>query len=90
MLPELTTEEWSAGLDEVAGELLTALQHAAPPIDALALARALGLSVAWDERQPGRGRMARLAALGTGGGSSILLRPDPRPERWQWGLPPSL
>ncbi|REK15753.1 MAG: ImmA/IrrE family metallo-endopeptidase [Planctomycetota bacterium] len=86
MLPELTTEEWSEALDAVAGQLIAELPSAAPPIDALRLARTLGLTVAWDERQPSRGRMARLAALGTGAGASILVRPDPRPERLQWAI----
>jgi hypothetical protein len=55
-----------------------------PPIDALVLARALGVSVAWDESQSGRGRVARLAARGGPARGSILVRPEPRRERLQW------
>jgi hypothetical protein len=70
MLPELTTEEFSAALDEVARMALAHLAQADPPVDALELARRLGLSVTWDERQPGRGRTARLAI--PGGGTATL------------------
>lgn len=87
MLPELTPDEFSAALDAVAADVH--LHHASPdaPIDALALARAMGLAVAWDRRQRGRGRTARLAGRsGDGTRESILLRPDPRRERLQWAI----
>jgi len=85
MLPELTTDELAAALDAVADGVLARLDAAEPPIDALELARALQLSVAWDERQSGRGRVVRLREFaGTASRGSILLRPDPRPERLQW------
>jgi hypothetical protein len=85
MLPELTPDEFSAALDAVAAEVHLH-GSADEPIDALALARALGLSVAWDERQTGRGRTARLAAHAGSTQGSILLRPDPRRERLQWAI----
>jgi hypothetical protein len=87
MLPELTPQEFSAALDAVAAEMLA--RHPAPqePIDALELARVLGLTIAWDERQAGRARTARLSAHAGGGTqASILLRPEPRPERLQWAV----
>jgi predicted transcriptional regulator len=87
MLPELTQDEYSLALDSVAGEAIAALGDGDLPIDALALARALGLTVAWDDRQQGRGRVVRLRELaGTQSRGSILLRPDPRPERLQWAV----
>jgi hypothetical protein len=87
MLPELTPLEFSAALDAVAAEVLAHLPARDAPIDALRLARVLGLSVAWDERQAGRGRTARLSARRGGGTQgSILLRPEPRRERLQWAI----
>lgn len=87
MLPELTAEEFASALDLVAADVLATLDDDAPPIDALALARALRLAIAWDDRQLGRGRIVRLGS--TGGAKqhgSILLRPEPRPERVQWAV----
>ncbi|MBI3838995.1 MAG: ImmA/IrrE family metallo-endopeptidase [Planctomycetia bacterium] len=87
MLPELTPEEFSAALDSVAGEVVATLPDATPPIDAVELARSLGLAVAWDDRQQGRGRIVRLRGFaGTLAHGSILLRPDPRQERLQWAV----
>ncbi len=87
MLPELTPEEFSAALDSVAAEAVAALPDAAPPIDAVNLARSLGLVVAWDDRQQGRGRIVRLQEFAGGEThESILLRPDPRRERLQWAV----
>jgi hypothetical protein len=85
MLPELTQDEFSAALDAVAGGVLDAAGQHAPPIDAVELARALGLALAWDTDQPGRGRVVRLSGFsGTQPRGSILLRPEPRRERLQW------
>jgi hypothetical protein len=87
MLPELTPEEFTAALDSVTGAVLAALPEAAPPIDAVDLARSLGLAVAWDDCQHGRGRIVRLRAYaGAGARESILLRPDPRRERLEWAV----
>jgi hypothetical protein len=87
MLPELTPHEFSAALDAVAAEMLAERPDSQAPIDALELARALGLAVAWDERQSSRGRTARLSSRGRGGmQASILVRPEPRPERLQWTI----
>jgi hypothetical protein len=87
MLPELTQEELSEALDHVACDTLAGLGDFAPPVDALALAQALGWTVAWDERQEGRGRIVRLRQFeGVQAHGSILVRPDPRPERLQWAV----
>jgi IrrE N-terminal-like domain len=87
MLSELTPDELSAALDAVAAEVLEHLPPSAAPFDALELARALGLEVAWDERQTGRGRIARLSRhVGAATRGSILLRPEPRRERLQWAI----
>jgi IrrE N-terminal-like domain len=87
MLPELTQEEFSAALDAVAASLVDVLALHGPPVDAVALASALGLAVALDSDQRGRGRTVRLSRFGSGSAQgSILLRPEPRPERRQWAV----
>lgn len=52
-----------------------------PPIDAIQLARRLGIEVVLDARQQPRGRQTRIA-----GRTSIFIRPDDRPERRQWAV----
>ena len=49
------------------------------PVDAILLADQLGVTVAVDRSQAGRGRHKRMA-----GKSAIFLSPDDRPERLQW------
>ena len=48
MLPELTQNDFATVLDGVARDLLDQLDLSAPPVDALCVAQALGLAVAWD------------------------------------------
>jgi hypothetical protein len=91
MLPEVTSEEFAAALDRVVGDLLQAAAIVGPPIDALAVARALQITVAVDDRQTGRARYVRLSGrLGAPSRSpekpSILVRSDPRAERRQWAV----
>ncbi len=87
MLPELTQDDYAAALDGVAADVLAQSPTTAPPVDALELARRLGLDVAWDEGQSGRGRIARLAGRpGAANRGSIMLRPDPRRERLHWAI----
>ena len=85
MLPELTQDEFSHALDSVAAGAIAALDTDGPPVDALALARRLGLSVAWDATQAGRGRIVRLRGMrAVADQPSILVRPEERRERLQW------
>jgi len=87
MLCEITREELSAGLDTVAMEVLRGAGIERPPVDAIALARRLGVTVAWDDRQRGRARYVRLRGTkGRGPRPTILLRPEPRRERRQWAV----
>ena len=87
MLPEISAEELCAQLDTVAAEVLFEAGCEEPPVDAWAVAEALKITVAVDDRQHGRARYVRLRSF-RGGGSkpSILLRPDPRAERRQWAV----
>ncbi len=75
----LTLTEWNHALSEAATGLLEKSYLDSPPVDALNIAKALGLAVAMDRTQAGRGRIKRIA-----GRSVIFLRPDDRPERLQW------
>ena len=87
MLSCLTAEELAAGLDAVAAELLDTAGVDRPPIDALAVAQAIGLTVATDDEQQGRARYVRLRGLrGRASRPTILLRPEPRPERRHWAV----
>ncbi len=90
MVAEYTTEEWSAALDETAGEILQAAGVEHLPVDAIALAAALEVEVAWDSRQSGRAHLVRVSRPGEGQATtsqtSILLRPEPRPERQHWAV----
>lgn len=87
MLPELTREEFSAALDRVAAEVLAEAGAEGPPVEAVAVARALGITVAWDDGQPGRARYVRLRPhRGGRAQATILARREPRPERRQWGV----
>jgi hypothetical protein len=87
MLPELTREELAAGLDAVAEEILRRAAAEAPPVDAFAVAEALGITVAWDDQQAGRARCVRLKDRRSPKPRwTILLKPDPRQERQQWAV----
>jgi hypothetical protein len=88
MFPEIAHEELSATLDRVSLEALADAGTSGPPVNAFAVARALGLVVAWDDRQTSRARFVRLGrnvGADTAGGS-IMLRHDPRAERRQWAV----
>ena len=87
MLPEITPEELSASLDAVAMEVLDEAGIDGPPVDAVTIARRLGITIAWDDRQRGRARYVRLrGAQGRKPRPTILLRPDPRWERRHWAV----
>jgi hypothetical protein len=87
MISELTVEELNAGLDAVAEELLGQTGIGVPPVDALAVAKRLGIVVAWDDRQCGRARYVRLHDRWSDHMKpTILVRPEPRFERWQWAI----
>jgi IrrE N-terminal-like domain len=87
MLSDLTFEEITAGLDVVVEEILARCSWEQPPVDAICVAQALGITVALDDCQAGRARYVRLgdrSALRPK--AAILLRSDPRLERRQWAV----
>lgn len=73
--------EWANALDDAANDLLDRGGVEAPPVDCLTLAERLEIYVAYDASQPGRGRHKRI-----GGQSTLLVRPEERPERLQWAV----
>ncbi len=87
MLAEITAEDFSSGLDAVAMEVLDKGRLDAPPVDAVLLARRLGVTVAVDDRQRGRARYVRLrGSHGRRARPTILLRPEARAERRHWAV----
>lgn len=91
MLPEIPSSQLSAALEDAVDLLLSVGGVAGPPVDAFLVAAANGVVVALDNSQTGRARYVRLAgppgrARRGGAQPSILVRPDPRPERRQWAV----
>ncbi len=68
-------------VDAFVDDLLGSLSISGPPIDAIALAKALDVNVEKDDRQPGRGRLRRTEAH-----HCIYYRPEPVTERQQWTI----
>jgi len=73
MSEDLSREEVHSVIDRVIEELLSEKELSAPPIDATALARLLGVAV-----EPPRAKRAG------GMKKDFLTRPDPTPEAKQW------
>jgi Zn-dependent peptidase ImmA (M78 family) len=87
MLSEIAPEEFAQALDGVAAAVLGEAGWDNPPVNCLLIARRLGLEVAYDSRQPGRGRFVSLRSFESEQTrESIFLRPEPRPERVQWAV----
>ncbi|HZZ26525.1 MAG TPA: ImmA/IrrE family metallo-endopeptidase [Pirellulales bacterium] len=86
MLPEISREELAGALDIVARRALRSVRCDKTPIDAVALAQRLGLTVAWDDRQQGRARLVNLAMTNGRNAASIFVKHDPRPERLHWAV----
>ncbi len=86
MLPEIALEDLAIVLDAVVEKTLAVAGVHEPPIDAIAVAQSLGLTVAWDDRQQGRARLVNLAGPHRGPSNSILLKHDPRKERVHWAV----
>ena len=76
-----TIDGWREACDEVAGEMLAEAGLGEGPVDAFALAAALGVEVVLDRTLLGRTRFKRL-----GGTPTIFLKPDRAEERQHWAL----
>ena len=79
MLIHVPAEQYAAVLDAVAGEVLAAAKMDRPPVDAFAVARTLGITVAEDVHQSSRGRYVRLRVKGRRGRRSSCA-PIPGPS----------
>src|SRR5262249_37544676 len=86
IVPEMTGEELAVVLDGIAADVLSSADYHQPPVDAALLAERIGVTVAWDDRQPGRARRVQLAGARADVHPSILLRHDRRLERQHWAL----
>lgn len=75
----LTSQEWQTAVMEIVQSVLSEAELSSPPVDALALAKSLAVSVSLSAGQPHRGRTKRIA-----GRTAMFLRPEARPERLQW------
>lgn len=75
----------NSAIHAVAGEIIHAAGVTEPPVDALAVARHLGLAVLVDDRTSGRARTVRLKHRAAAAGC-VLLRPEPRSQRRQWAV----
>jgi len=73
-------------LDAVIEDLLATAMVYSPPVDTLHLARRLGLNVVVDALQAGRARLVALQHRRTLRQETIVVRPEPRPERLQWAV----
>jgi hypothetical protein len=87
MLPDIPAEELVACLDRTVRRLLKRCAVRKAPVDALRLAAAQGIQIAFDAGQDSRARYVELrAARGGNPRPAILLRPEPRSERRQWAV----
>lgn len=73
-------------LDSLVEELLVSLEVHTPPVDALHLARSMGMHVVFDAQQLGRARLVAWEDRRAPGRQTIFVRPEPRPERLQWSV----
>ncbi len=66
-------------------EILDGSGTEAPPVDAFVVAQRLGITVATDTAQQGRGRFVRIGKRGSPASqAAILIRPEDRCERSHW------
>jgi Zn-dependent peptidase ImmA (M78 family) len=86
MLTEIPAEQILEVVNDVATELLAEAGVDRPPVDALQVARRLGLLVAQDQKSDLRARFVRLGQTTRSFRGTILLSDDPRPERKQWAV----
>ena len=86
MTSGLTQDDVALALDSAVGDVLAEAGIGSPPVDARTVAAANGLIVAHDNRQQARARFVRLRQRSVSTQGSILVRPEPRPERLQWAI----
>lgn len=77
----LTTAMTSSLIDQSVQEILTQAGISSPPIDARRIATELGIEVVLNRSQKERGRLVE-----SGGRTMIVVRSEPRSERYQWTI----
>lgn len=85
MILHLPAEQVQVAVESVAVDLLREAGVVEPPIDALAVARRLGMVLLRDGRAETRARLVRLRTQASGR-DAIYLADEPRPERRQWAV----
>jgi Zn-dependent peptidase ImmA (M78 family) len=87
MLTEIPVEQVRSTVEGVARDILAEAGVFAPPVDAVDMARRLGLVVANDDAALGvRARFVRLGGQFSAPQPTILVAEEPRPERRQWAV----
>src|SRR5262245_28998701 len=89
MFSEIPDDEIAAAIDACSAELLWEAGITEPPVDALAVADGLGLTIVRNDGLPYRGRYARLASYLSSdddGHETIVVATAERPEREQWAV----
>ncbi len=71
-------------IEDIAGAILANAKWEETPVDAVQIAARLGMIVAHDRAQKERGRRVQLGR--TRNAATIVLGPEPRPERIQWAV----
>jgi hypothetical protein len=87
MFGEMPAEQVRDAVERVALDVFAAGGVTAPPIDAAALARRLGMAVARDGPGDVRARFVQLGGTAEQSGrGTIYVADEPRPERRQWAV----
>lgn len=88
MLAEVPIEDVAAALDECGERVLWEAGVTGPPVDAYHVADRLDILVARDDYLPQRAQFVRLedATHRPAGQYTIILGPEPRPERRHWAV----
>lgn len=86
MLDQLSPQRLADALERAAGEILREAKCRGPAVDAVRVARRLGLTVARDRKLNGRARFARLSVGRGRVQGAIFVGEADRPERLQWAV----
>ena len=84
MFGDIPAEQTREAIEQAAREALAEAGVSGPPVDAVEMARRLGLAVARDGVATTRARFVNLG--GAAGIGTIFLADEPRPERRQWAV----
>ncbi len=87
MTPHQAPAKVASTIDKLVNEMTAETGISEPPVDAIRIAKSLGMEIAWDTTLTGRARMVQLRQHhGPAAASAIFLRPEPRGERRQWAV----